>query len=112
MANFLEEKEKKNKNEVIQVRVQKPVKDKVENILERLGLNTSQAVNIFFKKIIDKNGLPFDLVVEKERFELTRDEIVLIRENRARYARGEGVELDVMNDEELDAFLDGKPKQK
>lgn len=38
-------------------------KKKVDSILKTLGLNTSQAVNMFFSQVILNNGIPFDIKI-------------------------------------------------
>ena len=45
----------------IQVRIDEKLKKQVEKILKRVGLNTSTAIRIYFKKIALTGGIPFDL---------------------------------------------------
>ena len=47
----------------INIRVNDEVKKEVENIFKSLGLNMSVAMNLFLKKCINENGIPFDLKV-------------------------------------------------
>lgn len=47
------------KTAIINARIEPKLKKEVEDILERLGLNTSQAVTLFFKGIQIYRGLPF-----------------------------------------------------
>lgn len=53
----------------INVKIEKDLKQDVDNILHQLGLSTTDAVRIFFKKIKLTNGLPFDMVLD-QRHEL------------------------------------------
>ena len=46
---------------VINIRVNDEVKKEAETIFKALGLNMSVAMNLFLKKCINKNGIPFDL---------------------------------------------------
>ena len=46
---------------VINIRVNDEVKKKAESIFKSLGLNMSVATNLFLKKCINENGIPFDL---------------------------------------------------
>lgn len=47
----------------INIRVNDEVKKEAENIFKSLGLNMSVAMNLFLKKCINENGIPFDLKV-------------------------------------------------
>ena len=46
---------------VINIRVNDEVKKEVETIFKSLGLNMSVTMNLFLKKCINENGIPFDL---------------------------------------------------
>lgn len=50
---------KKNKSSVVRARIDENSKEKVEAILNKLGLNTSEAIRLFFKQIELRGGLPF-----------------------------------------------------
>ena len=55
---------------VINIRVSDEVKKEAETIFKSLGLNMSVAMNLFLKKCINENGIPFDLKVpNKETIE-------------------------------------------
>ena len=45
---------------MIQVRVEKDLKDRVSDIYEAIGLDLPTAIRMFFKKSILVGGLPFD----------------------------------------------------
>jgi DNA-damage-inducible protein J len=45
----------------IQTRIDGRIKNKAGKILASLGLNHSQAINIFYRQIILRNGIPFSL---------------------------------------------------
>ena len=49
----------------INIRVDRDVKNKAQEIFFDLGLDMTSAVNIFLRQVIRKNGIPFDLVSEK-----------------------------------------------
>ncbi|MDR1905785.1 MAG: type II toxin-antitoxin system RelB/DinJ family antitoxin [Clostridiales bacterium] len=51
------------KNEVLHIRVKQNVKEEAEEIFEQIGLTSAQAINIFLNKVINTNGIPFDLKV-------------------------------------------------
>lgn len=52
-----------SKTATIRARVEPSLKDRVEKIFEKLGLNTTQAINLFYKQVELNNGLPFDLKI-------------------------------------------------
>ena len=43
----------------VQARIEPQLKNQVESILETLGMNTTDAINIYFKYIRLVNGIPF-----------------------------------------------------
>jgi DNA-damage-inducible protein J len=45
----------------IRARTSPELKEEVEGILRELGLNTTEAINIFFSQIRLRHGLPFDV---------------------------------------------------
>ena len=45
----------------VQARIEPHLKNQVENILEALGMNTTDAINIYFRYIRLVNGIPFDV---------------------------------------------------
>jgi len=46
---------------IINARIDPAVKKEVVEILNSLGLTTSQAISLFFKQIIYKRGIPFEI---------------------------------------------------
>jgi len=46
---------------LLRARVDSGRKHHAEKILSRYGLTPAQAINVFFAKITETNGLPFDL---------------------------------------------------
>lgn len=63
---------KKSKN--LQLRVDADIKERVEIILKKLGITSSQAVNMFFMQVINHNGIPFDLKLEYDPVPLSEEE--------------------------------------
>lgn len=45
----------------IRVSVPTNVKNEANDILNKLGLNMSTAINLFLKKVIFERGIPFDI---------------------------------------------------
>ena len=50
----------------ISVRIDKEVKEKFEAICKAIGFNTSDAINVFVRKVINENGIPFPVRMNKE----------------------------------------------
>lgn len=51
---------------MINVRTDPEVKEKVTAILKRIGITTSEAVNLFFNRIIMERGIPFDVKIPND----------------------------------------------
>ena len=47
----------------INIRTTSELKDNANNVLTRLGLDMSTAVNLFLTQVVDKNAIPFPLTV-------------------------------------------------
>lgn len=58
----------------ITVRTEPEVKELATAILRQLGMNTSEAVNLFLRRVILERGIPFDVrIPNKETIEAMRD---------------------------------------
>ncbi|HNX75261.1 MAG TPA: type II toxin-antitoxin system RelB/DinJ family antitoxin [Candidatus Rifleibacterium sp.] len=51
------------KTATIQTRVEPGIKIQVEKVLKTLGITTSEAIGIFFRRIIMEQGLPFPVKI-------------------------------------------------
>ena len=51
----------------INIRVDRDIKAKAQNVFTALGLDMSSAVNIFLRQAIRKNGIPFELIIEQPK---------------------------------------------
>ena len=49
----------------INIRVDKEIKSKAQDVFTTLGIDMATAVDIFLRQTIKKNGIPFELVAEK-----------------------------------------------
>ena len=47
--------------ETVRARIDAELKHNVEQILSQIGMTTSQAINLFMKKIERERGIPFEL---------------------------------------------------
>ncbi len=59
---------------ILRARIDPRRKARVEKILSKLGLTTTQAVNIFFAQIERRKGIPFPLSTEDNSDILPSDE--------------------------------------
>ena len=48
----------------VYARIEPDVKEKAEDILERIGIPASVAINMYYKQIIATNGIPFKIVAD------------------------------------------------
>lgn len=55
-----------DKTSTVRARVEPELKKDAELIFEELGLNTSDAIRIFFKQVKLHRGLPFDVKIPNE----------------------------------------------
>lgn len=49
------------KTATIHTRIEPEIKIQVDNILNELGISTTEAINLFFRQIIRYRGIPLDL---------------------------------------------------
>ena len=73
----------KNKNSVIQIRIDDTDKKLLEKTLEKLGLTTSQATLMYFKQILLKQKIPMEISTNlhsqdlgKEEFNMAQSKII------------------------------------
>ena len=59
--------EKRNKTELIHIRIEPEVKEKAETILKKLGVNTSYAISMFLNQVILMEGFPFEIQIPKNK---------------------------------------------
>ncbi|MEA3315224.1 MAG: type II toxin-antitoxin system RelB/DinJ family antitoxin [Campylobacterota bacterium] len=69
-------------NATVRARVDDTLKLEAENILKELGLNTSQAINIFLKKVVAVQGIPFDMKLPSKQLKKAMEEA---RDNKGSY---------------------------
>ena len=51
---------------MINARTERELKNEVEEILHSLGLSTTEAINIFFRQVKLRRGLPFPIEIPNE----------------------------------------------
>lgn len=75
------------KTAMINARIEPALKKEVEGILQRLGLNTTQAVSLFFRHVKNYRGLPFEVKLPNAA---TRRAIEAARKGKAHRFRSAG----------------------
>jgi DNA-damage-inducible protein J len=51
------------KTETVRARIEPDLKARTEKIFHRLGLNSTQAITLFYKQVELRDGLPFNIVI-------------------------------------------------
>ena len=52
-----------SKTAMVRARLEPGLKNHAERIFHRLGMNTTQAIGLFYKQVELRDGLPFDVVI-------------------------------------------------
>lgn len=77
-----------NLTSVINVNVPTNVKKEANILFEKLGLNMSTAINMFLKKSIKENGIPFDLKLDNEKkLNETKEELRKMENHEIEYKK-------------------------
>ena len=61
------------KSSRVSARMSSELKQDAEAILNKIGLSPSEAINIFFAKILSEGGIPFDLKLPKQTLKAIKD---------------------------------------
>ena len=61
------------KSTTVRARIEPKLKKETELIFEELGINTTEAIRIFFKQVKLQRGLPFEMKIPNE---ITEDAIL------------------------------------
>lgn len=54
------------KTEAINAHIEPKLKADAERILDKLGLDASDAIRVFYKQVVLRKGLPFDVAIPNE----------------------------------------------
>jgi len=54
------------KTAMLRARIEPILKDEVDSIFKKLGLSTSEAINIFYRQVKLRKGLPFQVIIPNE----------------------------------------------
>lgn len=73
-----------------QIRIEEKTKKQAVELLEGLGLNLSDAVNMFLRQVILRRGIPFDVVYPENAWEF-KPEVLDAMEEAKRISRDPNV---------------------
>ena len=51
------------KTAFVRARMEPSIKKKAETVLSQIGISPSEAINVFYRRIVSDNGIPFSLNV-------------------------------------------------
>jgi DNA-damage-inducible protein J len=55
-----------SKTATVRARIEPDLKEEVEKLFHELGISTTDAINIFFKQVKLRHGLPFEVTIPNE----------------------------------------------
>ncbi len=58
-----------SKTATIRARIEPELKADVETLFKRIGLSTTEAINLFYRQVKLRNGLPFNVVIPNKTTE-------------------------------------------
>ena len=89
-------------NEQIQIRIDAETKKETKKILDKLGIDISSAVKLFFRQIINAKNLPFELRGENgltlRKAELLREAIISAKNSTKTFKNGSALLKDALRD--------------
>ena len=53
----------------VRARIEPRLKEEVEELFKKIGLSTTEAINLFYRQVKLRNGLPFNVVVSNKTTE-------------------------------------------
>ena len=57
------------KNATVRARIEPWLKEDVEKLFKKMGLSTTEAINLFYRQVKLRNGLPFNVVIPNKTTE-------------------------------------------
>ena len=70
----------KSKTQYVQTRMDPEIKGKAEDVLKKLGISPSQAIQMFYYQIYIQNGIPFSLYLPDFMSEAEERKVLKARE--------------------------------
>jgi DNA-damage-inducible protein J len=72
-----------NKTGYITARVEPKLKESAGRVLKKIGVSTSDAITMFLRQVVMRQGMPFDVAVPNARTQRAMEEL----ENRVKRAK-------------------------
>jgi len=66
---FYKEVKDMTKTATIRARIEPNLKEDVEKLFRKMGLTTTEAINLFYRQVKLRNGLPFNVVIPNKTTE-------------------------------------------
>lgn len=63
-----------NKTSMVRARIEPDLKENAEYVFNELGLTTTQAITLFYKQVVLRRGLPFDIEIPTDTTRKTFDD--------------------------------------
>ena len=57
------------KTATVRARVEPTLKEDVEKLFNKMGISTTEAINLFYRQVKLRNGLPFNVVIPNKTTE-------------------------------------------
>ncbi len=57
------------KSATVRARIEPSLKEDVEQLFKQMGLTTTEAINLFYRQVKLRNGLPFNVVIPNKTTE-------------------------------------------
>jgi DNA-damage-inducible protein J len=57
------------KNATVRARIEPWLKEDVEKLFKKMGISTTEAINLFYRQVKLRNGLPFNVVIPNKTTE-------------------------------------------
>jgi len=61
--------ENMGKTATVRARVEPTLKEDVEKLFNKMGISTTEAINLFYRQVKLRNGLPFNVVIPNKTTE-------------------------------------------
>ena len=62
-----------SKTATVRARLEPELKDNAESVFHKLGMNPTQAITIFYRQVLLRGGLPFDVAIPTRTTQRTFD---------------------------------------
>ena len=94
------------------IRIDEELKKEAETLFDKIGLNISSAINIFFRQAVGAQAIPFELKVYNSYVDMIKESVQQADEGKLIPLSIEEMEnMDDMSNEDIKAFLLSRRKE-